>query len=196
MMTKKSRYIPLTQQPYCCVPTCLQMVLLRRKQRMMSQEDIGYQLGLTVPKSKKRLLPKARTGKRPDAGWGTQVGKPQYSINRFFEINNIPLKEEYITLQQIGNIKEWIAEQMKEDRDILVCFNHGKLYGGNAQGHVSIIDSIENDIVILIDPESNVPKYRKVKIDKLTKAIEFHAERTDRAGFWIIRPKETGRDFV
>jgi ribosomal protein S24E len=74
------------------------MVLLRRNIPLMSQEEIGYQLGLTVPKKMKKILPKARTGKKPIAGWGTQAQKPKHSINKFFERNNIKLKEVYVTL--------------------------------------------------------------------------------------------------
>lgn len=67
----------------------------------------------------------------------------------------------------------------------MVCFDYGKLYGGERYGHVSVIDSISNNGITLIDPESNVPKYRKVKLKKLLKSIEFHGEK-NRSGFWLI----------
>jgi hypothetical protein len=90
------------------------MILLRRKLPMFAQEDIGYELGLIVPKRYKKLLPKARTGKRPHAGYGTQVGKEKYSINKFFKKHGIPLKEEYFPLEKIENVKKWIREQIKK----------------------------------------------------------------------------------
>jgi ribosomal protein S24E len=165
------------------------MVLLRRKLPIFSQEDIGYELGLTVPKRYKKLLPKARTGKKPSAGWGTQVGKRKYPINNFFRKHKIPLKEEYFSLQKIENVKDWIREQIEKDNDILVCFNYRKLYGKGKkkQGHVCILDTILRDEVILIDPEYRVPKFRKVKLKKLLEAMKFHGEK-NRAGFWLISP--------
>jgi hypothetical protein len=166
------------------------MVLLRRKLPMFSQEDIGYELGLVVPKKYKKLLPKARTGKRPPAGYGTQVGKERYSINNFFEKHEIPLKEEFFPLEKIKNVKSWIGEQIEKDNDILVCFNYRKLYGKGRrnQGHMCILDTILNDKVILIDPEYKAPKFRKVKLKKLLEAIKFHGEKRQ-GGFWLISPR-------
>ncbi len=88
-------YIPLTQQPFCCVSTCIQMILLRRGLPLYSQEEIGYELGLVVPKEYANLFQKVRTGKKPSAGWGTQINKPNYSLNNFFLKYKIPLKKEY-----------------------------------------------------------------------------------------------------
>ena len=71
---------------------------------MFTQEEIGKEFGLTVPKSYKELLPGAGTGKMPPAGWGTQVNKKEYSINKFFLKYNLPLKEVYYPLLKIKNI--------------------------------------------------------------------------------------------
>ena len=74
------KYVPITEQPYCCVPACIQMILLRRGIPLKSQEEIGYNLGLIVPQRYKNLFGKVRTGKRPKDGWGTQTGKLIYSL--------------------------------------------------------------------------------------------------------------------
>ncbi len=155
---------------------------------MFSQEEIGYYFGLTAPKEYKKLLPKARTGKKPSAGWGTQVNKNEYSINNFFRKQKIPLKEVYFPVSKIKNVKEWITRQIRSNNDIIVCFNYGRLYGDNGQGHVSILDSLSDNYVTLIDPEHNVPKYRKVKLKKLVKSMKLHGER-NRGGFWLISSK-------
>ena len=183
---KKYRYTPLTQQPYCCVPTIIQIVLLRRNMQLFSQEEIGYELGLTVPKKYKRILPKARTGKKPPAGWGTQVQVPKYSINHFFKKFKLPLKEEYSPVSKIKNIKQWIKKQLEEDKDLIVCFNYGKLYSGKGE-HVSLLESIHDNMVILVDSEQKVPKYRTVKLNKLIEAMKYHEKK--QGGFWIISKK-------
>jgi hypothetical protein len=43
-----SRYVPFTQQPACCVPTCIQMVMYKNDIPLIPSEEIGYPLGLIV----------------------------------------------------------------------------------------------------------------------------------------------------
>ncbi len=50
IVPKDSRYIPFSQQPYCCVPTSIQMVMYRHNIPLVPAEELGYHLGLTVPK--------------------------------------------------------------------------------------------------------------------------------------------------
>lgn len=180
------KYIPITEQPYCCVPACIQMILLRRGIPLKSQEEIGYDLGLIVPQRYKKLFGKVRTGKRPKDGWGTQTGKLIYSLNNFFRKNRINLKEERSFLIKSKEIKEFLKKNLK-DKDIIVCFDYKNLYHKqrDSRGHVSIIENIENDIVTLIDPEYRVPKYRKVSLEEISKAIESHGEENG-GGFWVI----------
>jgi hypothetical protein len=152
------------------------MVLSRRNLPLFSQEYIGAELGLIL------------TGKKPSAGWGTQVDKPEYSINAFFRKHNLPLQEEYFPVSRLESIAEWAAVQKAEDNDILVCFNYGLLYQDKyqkGQGHVCILDSIEKENVILIDPKENNRKYRYVKLEKLIDSMRQHGE-NNRGGFWII----------
>ena len=180
------RYIPITEQRYCCVPACIQMILLRRNISLKSQEEIGYDLGLTVPKKDKKLFKKVRIGKKPGAGWGTQVGKPAYSINSFFKKSRINLKEEFFFLVEPIRIKQFLKENLNK-KDIIVCFNYQRLYNkaGDATGHVSVIENIKGNYLNLIDPEYNVPKHRRVSLKKLSEAIKLHGKEK-RAGFWVI----------
>lgn len=64
----KSRYIPFTQQEYCCVPACIQMVMYKNSIPLVSQEDIGNALGLTVPEEDAYLFKSPQTGEKPRAG--------------------------------------------------------------------------------------------------------------------------------
>jgi hypothetical protein len=38
IIPKNSRYIPLTQQKWCCVPMCIQMVILKHGMPLISAE--------------------------------------------------------------------------------------------------------------------------------------------------------------
>ena len=178
------KYIPLTQQPYCCVPTCIQMILLRRNIPLLSQEEIGYHLGLIVPKKDKKLFQKVRTGKKPRAGWGTQINKKRYSINNFFKKNKINLKEKYLFIGEPEKIRKFLKENLK-NKDIIACFEYGKLYNTKSNsGHMSIVESIKGDYITLIEPGRNLPKHRKVSLEKLSKAIKSHQKKE--GGFWMI----------
>ena len=73
----KKIYQPISQKPYCCVPASLSMILNRRGIRHENQEKIGYDLGLIVSSEKSHLFTKVRTGKKPLAGYGTQINKKQ-----------------------------------------------------------------------------------------------------------------------
>ncbi len=184
-MNRKLSYKPITQEPYCCVPACISMVLDRRKIKHASQEEIGYELGLTVPKKDAHLFRKVRTGKTPISGYGTQVQKKKYSINNYFSRNKINLKEKYFPAERIKNIRKFILENLESGNDMIVCFDNKKLYNVGIGGHVSLIGKIGNGFVILIDPERGVPKRRKVEIRKLVNAMKFHGKKK-RGGFWMI----------
>lgn len=151
----------------------------------MPQDDIGFELGLIVPKKYMKLLPRAKTGKRPLAGWGTQINIPKYYVNGFFRKYNYPLKEERFPASKIPNAKKWIADQFRQGNDIFVLFNYGKLYGRGDHGHASILESVSGDKATLIDPGEDVPKFRTVKLKDLLAAMVYH-ERGGTGGFRVI----------
>lgn len=187
----RKRYVPITQQPFCCVPANIQMVLLRRELSLLSQEEIGYELGLTVPEDYYELLPNARRGEKPSSGWGTQIQKEEFSLNTFFTKYHYPLIYQFYSPQTIKESKEWVKQQIAADNDLIVCFNYFHLYrAGNNGGHVCLIDSVEGDNVILVEPERDFPKYRTVKLSTLIDAMNFHGE-VNLGGFWLIRDKSS-----
>lgn len=161
------------------------MVLLRRKIPLLSQENIGKELNLTVPKEYKIILPKAKIGKRPISGWGTWIGDSIKPLNNFFKKYRISLKAEYFYPTQIKNINKWLREKIKKNVDIMVCFNHKRLYyNGNDGGHLSILESVKDNRLILVDPSPNAPKFREVNLAKIIKAMEYHGK--ERLGGFIL----------
>jgi hypothetical protein len=187
----ESRYIPLTQQKYCCVPTCIQMVMYKNSIPLVSQEDIGNVLGLTVPKEDAYLFKNPRTGERPRAGWGTQIYKDEYSPNVAFQKLQIPLQMELHLIDEFGSVKDvitFLSSQQDDNSDILVCYDYGTLFDTDStSGHVNVFDGIDIDsqLITLIDPEQKVPKYRVVHAEKLFDAMVVHTKDKS-GGFWKL----------
>ncbi len=181
-------YKLIKQKLYCCVPACISMVLDRRKIEHSLQEEIGYELGLIVPKKDAHFFTKIRSGKKPIAGYGTRVNKNKYSINNYFSKHSIDLVETYYPIDKIENVQNFIIRNLGEDKDIIACFNFRRLYGkGGNFGHVSLIQNISHNTVTLIDPETDAPEKRKIKLQKLIGAMKYHKKK--RGGLWIISKK-------
>lgn len=182
------KYVPLTQQKYCCVPACLSMVMYRHNIPLISIEDLGYALGLTVPEEDSWLFSGARNGERPPAGWGTRINEPEFEINKVLRKLNIPL-EVLIdkSIASIEDLRSHLHAVQDVNSDALLCFDYGTLWDLDVKnGHVCVFDRIDGDDVWLIDPERNVPKHRKTSLVKLFAAMDFHgAENT--CGIWSIQ---------
>ena len=181
------------EKPYCCVPAVLQMIQERRGLEFASQDEIGYQLGLIVPKEKAYLFSKVRTGRMPKTGWGTQTSKKQYSINHYFIKNNLPLKLTIYSVEAVENVSEFIIQNLLNDNDIIICFNSQLLFGDGDVEHVSLIQEIdtENNEMTVIDPAIGVPKIRKTKFSRLIQVLKSH-KTSKLCGFWIVsRAKKT-----
>lgn len=186
----KHRYIPFTQQPYLCVAACFQMIMYRHNLPLVAQEELAYEMGLTVPEKDVYLFEKARTGAKPSAGWGTQIQKDEYSPSSVFSKFNIPLSFKRIGAADFKNpegLRELLQNAQAEDADAVLCFDYGKLWDivPSNGGHVCVFDRIEGDNVHIIDPERSVPKYRTTTITKLFDAMDFHGD-NNATGVWLI----------
>ena len=80
---------------------------------------------------------------------------------------------------------EFIADNISKSNDLIVCFNNELLFGSGDWGHVCVIQGIDRNVVMLIDPERSVPKKRRTELPNLIEAIKKHGEEK-RGGFWVI----------
>ena len=175
-------YRLIKQKPYCCVPACLSMVLNRRGIKHGSQGEIGYELGLTVPKEEVRRFKKVRTGKKPSSGWGTQVQRKQFSINHYFAIHGIRLRESYRAPNRIKDIAATLTADLKRGNDVIACFDHKTLYGKGKWGHAVVVKAVDGTAATLLDPHSGI---RRVNLLKLQQAMKAHGV-AKRGGLWVI----------
>lgn len=190
---ENSRYIPLTQQPACCVPTCLQMVMYKNNIPLISAEEIGYHLGLVVHPDKSKYFYNVRTSaEKPLAGYGTRIYLPEFEPNMVFENLGIPLLFTVMSISEIAGADE-LARTLQEieanDRDALLCFNHGALLGEIEKdwGHVVVFDRVDGRARI-IDPSPEHPKWQFIGLDKIFEAMVKHGD-NNLGGVWLIDKK-------
>jgi hypothetical protein len=173
------------EKEYCCVPAVLQMIQERMGLKFISQDEIGCQLGLIVPKEKAHLFSKVRTGRKPKTGWGTQTSKKQYSVNNYFITNNIPLKLTLYNIEAIDNVSDFIIQNIMNGNDIIIRYNSQLLWGNGNTDHVSLIQEIENDELTIIDPAIGVPKNRTIRLSRLIRVLKSD-EASSQCSFWIV----------
>lgn len=184
-----TRYIPLTQQPWCCVPTCIQMVMIKEGIPLMAAETIAHKMGLVVPEDQAMFFWKAPTGNKPSSGWGTQLGS-KIDPNTAFKELRIPLQLHWILSDAITNSKELknILEEIENNnKHALLCFDWGTLHKKDVQGgHVIVFDRILGNSIRYIDTETNVPKWRYCDVEEMYEAMVKHGK-DNQCGVWILK---------
>jgi len=192
VVPKNSRYIPFTQQDYCCAPTCIQMVMYKNGIPLIPAEELGYHLGLIVPPSSKHLFYNAQTSStKPPAGYGTRIYQKEFSPNIALKKLKIPLS---LTINKIANFDSseevfaFLKKIEKENKDVVFCFNHGALIDDPKRdwGHLVLFDRIIDNKYRIIDPSPTHPKWRLVAPEKMFYAMKKHGEKPTAAGLWEI----------
>lgn len=170
----KPNYIPLTQQKYCCVPCCLQWILLRSGLKMFSQDQLAKDLGVVIPPEDQRLfnikqktLAKLPKGK---GGYGVWTYKFPQVIKKY----GWPLMVRRFYPSKIPDVKKFLADNLSAGNDIIVTFNvaaYAKPGSGVNYGHACIIDSLKINgkkaVVILGDPSFSHRKFFEIDLQKL-----------------------------
>jgi hypothetical protein len=174
----KPNYIPLTQQKYCCLPCCVQWIMLRRGMRLISQDEMARDLGVVIAPEDQRLFNiKMKTVKKlpkGKSGYGTWT----YKIPEFLKKHKIPLTVKRFYPSKIDNVKDFLIENLKNGNDIIVSFNiaaYARPESGVNYVHSCIIDSItaksENVIVTLGDPAYSHRKFFDISLEKLLQGM-------------------------
>ena len=189
----KMRYDPITEKPYCCVPAVLQMIQARRGLPSISQDDIGWDLGLIVPPGMKSEFTKVRTGSRPPAGYGTQTLKPEFSIESYFAHNRLPLSITKVYPSLPEEMTAAIEAALARDDDIILCYDSLLLFGYGDIEHVSLIEEFDNagGQITVVDPAIGAPKRRSATIAEAFEAIPSH-EASDIGGLWVVSERPRG----
>lgn len=181
-----SRYIPFTQQPYCCVPASLEMVLYKNGLPLLSQEEIGLELGLVVAKKDADLFSNVPAFDRPivSSGFGTRVQDPDYGLDKLIKKYNWPFTPSLILASEIKS-DQALLEQLKNaeerDDDVLICY-----LTDNGYGHVVVFDRLANGVIRVVDPEPNHAKWRTINPVDMFNRIQQHGD-NNFGGLWVFK---------
>lgn len=182
---KISRYEIIIADKYLCVPACLE-IILRSHLYQLNQHEIAEYFSIHVfPDYNGTIKNILYTNDPKKLG----VILERDSINSFFDKFNLPFSEEFVSIKLL---QDWMFEdKIKECLALgsnLICgFSYGYLYKDKLKyeiGHVSIIESITEKNVILIDPGPLNAGSHKVEICDLYNAI-----RAKNDGLWVITKK-------
>lgn len=181
-----SRYVPFVQQPYCCVPACIQMVLYKNGMKLLSQETIGAELGLVVPPDVSRAFYSVEVHEEAPvgSGYGTRIQLPEFSLDNLIKKQNWRFKFEALLASQLNDVKEFVDKLKQieaENIDALVCFQND-----HGTGHVCVFDRVINEEVRLIDPSQDYPKWRTMKSQELLNRVKAHGD-SNYGGLWILK---------
>lgn len=186
----KSRYVPIVQQPYGCVPACIQMVMLRHQLPLIAAEVLGARLGLVVPPEAEAFFHHVQVSATPPgSGYGTQI--PIYDPNVAFEELGIQLHMSFRLVDDIGSVERaayLLSLAEYGNRDLLICFDESALAStpNTRQGHVCVFDRmIDRDHIQVVDPEPQQKKWRQVSLVALFDAMRSHGEE-HMAGIWEL----------
>lgn len=188
MITRK--YTPITQEPYCCLAACLQMVLLRHSLPLIDQKTLAVMMGLTVPEKDKKLFPKAKAAKGPP--FGTIIKTDSMMPQAVFRKLGIPLSVELRLENEFDDnsaIREYIIGQLEANHDVIVNLDTRTLNKTKESfGHSLLVELYDasDDKARLIDPSADQPRQRSISIAILAFAIRQYGAK-NWGGFWEVK---------
>lgn len=154
-----SRYEPIAQKEYCCVPACIQMIMQKHSLDYPTQDELAYHLGVVVPPEMAHLLNPVAVGTGPESGNGTQLLDPKYEFNTVADRLGLGIHMRYIQPAQFSatSLLEYFKSAERTDADVIVCYDFKTRYGIEPLvGHVNLFDRITDneDPIRFIEPQA------------------------------------------
>jgi hypothetical protein len=196
MPKKKFKYRPIMQLPHCCVSATLQMILYRRGLDILTQEEIGANLGLRMPMRMRELFSDERIEWLPDdskENFGTQIRKKGCGINYFFKRKGIPLRISKLRkMKSVDNIENFLQENMNDNNDIISSYNAWLKSKGKYKyvGHFALVEKVDfkNKKVLLCDPE--IPFWKEIGFGDLVYQMSMEIDGRVRGFYKVVRNKK------
>lgn len=181
-----SRYTPIPQKNYHCVPACVQMIMHKHGLNVPSQDLLGYNLGVVVPQQEATHFNPVRTGQEsdPEVGVGTQLAKPEYDFNKVAKRLGLGIGMTVIPPTDFASpeeLTEYLGECEHQDRDIIVCYDFSTMYHNGRNGHVNLFDRVVSEgevrlIEPIVVPGHETSLWRKTNAGLLLRSMIAHSE--------------------
>jgi hypothetical protein len=188
------KYIHLVQKPECCAVACLQMILYRRGFGLYDQEQLAQFFGVKVSEEYKDMFNvdlQIMTSYNNDEGISSVASSEK--INEFFAKNKINLCAKGFFFHEINNLKQFIEENVKKNKDLWIEYKAHEIHKGcrfndGKYIHDGLIESIKSENFIIIDPFCFHKPRITVSIEQLKRGIDntFGKE----TGFIIINKRK------
>lgn len=159
-------YKHLVQKPSCCGSTCLQMVLFRRG-HWLEQEELAHKINTKIRKDYSKFFEKDFLT--------AEVGDAGAPLEGFLEINpflkQFNLKAQVFKISQIKDLKEFLAENLKDNKDVIINFSRLAYHPERNWGHFALISSINDNEIEICDPSYHSKAYWKTTLTQLKEAM-------------------------
>ncbi|UCD04569.1 MAG: hypothetical protein JSW73_02970 [Candidatus Woesearchaeota archaeon] len=182
-------YKPLVQMHVCC-GVCSFLWVLHRRGYWIDQEEIAQACNLYILKKTANLFKLKMKITKSAKKEGVNFDKFHKDANKLLKKKKIPLKMEKYSISQIEDPKKFIIKHLKSGEDVMVNFACKALQLTCPSAHICVIAEFDtkNNILTLGDSSWTRPKYWKVKLDKMVKAMDKKHDGRER-GFWVISEK-------
>ncbi|MFH1544606.1 MAG: C39 family peptidase [archaeon] len=181
-------YLFHPQQPFCCVPACIQMILATNTIRIPSQEFIAKHLDFRIPKKHRRDFKGDYTVKeKPKRGYGVQ--QTEENINAFLSKNGFPLKAKRHLISGIKNPEKFIEENLRKGNYLMPIFNL-EVLGGKKEGHAVLIISFnpKTKKVRIADPAKKKNRIRLLDLSRIVEGMSSKWDGNERE-FYVFSRK-------
>lgn len=181
-----SRYVPISQKKYHCVPACVQMIMRRHGLDVPSQDLLGFNLGVVIPHEEVSDFNPVRIGAKsdPNVGVGTQLAKPEYDFNTVAKRLGLGLAMTVTPPTDFASpeeLTEYLRGAEQHDKDVVVCYDFPTMYQNGRNGHANLFDKVLSDEEIrliepIVVPEHETSLWRKTDAGLLLRSMTAHAE--------------------
>ncbi len=184
---EKNKYKFVKARPYLCVAAVLEMVIKAYIPMCdISQNEIANFFGVGVEKG---ALPPVSNFYIVNEDEDIGIHIHEDSINSLFRTFNLSLEEDYIHISKLADYEfEDVLNELISKGNTLICgYSYGRLYNIKEKydiGHVSIVTSVLQRKVQLLDPGPLDAGVKEVDIEDLYYAIRYRHD-----GIWKIKRK-------
>lgn len=160
---------------YYCIPTCIEMII----------SSMGYTIDTEALRTHFQIITSNDTNQDHELGVQLTDG----DLDALFSTLHIPMYEQFIPINKIAEYQfEYLLKELLDSGAHILCgYSYGCLFGDDRLrdiGHASILLSIHNSFVQILNPGPKNAGINTVREDDLYAAIRYR-----HGGLWVLSPK-------